>query len=203
MDLVSFLCRILKLTTGLPSTTFSTRFQLFYVSTIYRFKSGRVWKGGFKVEQLPQPPLSPPVMPSSPFHCYVDDVVHVESHGAVRMVIVDGMGSIVFVMGSRYESMVNPYLVELQAFQDAIRWCGMHGIQGVEFLGDAQVVVDQICCDVTMNARGGDILQEINGWKQQMSDLAVRFIGRQSNRVVHLVAKKALSLCPIYWYFGV
>ncbi|CAL1355822.1 unnamed protein product [Linum trigynum] len=106
----------------------------------------------------------------SPFRCFIDGAVCAESHGAAGMVIVDSAGSIIFALGFRYEGMVDPYLVELPAFRDAIRWCAMHDIQGIEYLGDAQVVVNQIHRGNMMDARGGAILQEINGWKHQMFD---------------------------------
>ncbi|CAL1353228.1 unnamed protein product [Linum trigynum] len=87
-------------------------------------------------------------------------------------------------------------VVELLTLREAINWCLDHGFSGMQFEGDAKVVIDKICQGDVRDSRMGAVLEEVVMMLAANSGFSVRFIGRDSNRVAHVVARKALSLSP-------
>ncbi|CAL1377793.1 unnamed protein product [Linum trigynum] len=130
------------------------------------------------------------------YSCFVDGAVAPGSHGAGGLVVRDAMGSVCFVKGFSYAGLVDPFLVELIAFRDAIQWCSMKGLTEVKFYGDAKVVIDKIQRSDTRDLRGGRILEEIGGIRRRFASFDIAFVGRSNNRVAHEVARKTLSLLP-------
>ncbi|CAL1399998.1 unnamed protein product [Linum trigynum] len=130
------------------------------------------------------------------YSCFVDGAVAPGSHGAGGLVVRDAMGSVCFVQGFSYAGLVDPFLVELVAFRDAIRWCFLKGLTEVKFYGDAKVVIEKIQRADTRDLRGGRILEEIGGIRWRFQSFEIDFVGRSNNRVAHEVARKTLSLLP-------
>ncbi|CAL1372559.1 unnamed protein product [Linum trigynum] len=126
--------------------------------------------------------------------CHFDGAVRSESHGAVGFVIRDDNGGVLMVRGISYEGLVDPMVIELMAFRDALRWCVGAGLAGVRFVGDAKVVIDKIHARITRDAKAGAIFQEVYILLDNHLDFSVQFVGRQNNRVAHMVAKKILDL---------
>ncbi|CAL1354845.1 unnamed protein product [Linum trigynum] len=90
----------------------------------------------------------------------------------------------------------DPMVVELLDLREAVLWCISHGFTDMRFEGDAKVVIDKILGADTSDSRMGAILEEIVQFVASSPGFSVRFVGRHSNRVAHLVARKALFLYP-------
>ncbi|CAL1371914.1 unnamed protein product [Linum trigynum] len=75
-------------------------------------------------------------------------------------------------------------------------WCTQRGLGQVRFESDAQVVINRLAKSPVQDSRAGAIFQEVQRCLAEQEEFSVRFVGRRSNRVAHLVARKALSLYP-------
>ncbi|CAL1383383.1 unnamed protein product [Linum trigynum] len=96
-----------------------------------------------------------------PFSCYVDGAVAPGSHGAGGLVIRDGMGRVCMVKGFYYAGIVDPFLVELVAFRDAVQWCLGKGMDAVWFYGDAKGVIEKIQRRDARDMKGGAYLWKL------------------------------------------
>ncbi|CAL1404113.1 unnamed protein product [Linum trigynum] len=64
------------------------------------------------------------------------------------------------------------------------------------FEGDAKVIIDKVNQAATRDNRIGVVLEEIVRCLGSHMGFSIRFVGRDSNRVAHRVARKALTLYP-------
>ncbi|CAL1375609.1 unnamed protein product [Linum trigynum] len=136
------------------------------------------------------------LQPAMPYCCFVDGAVLDGSHGAGGMVVYDGLGRVCFVQGFRYAGLVDPFLVELVAFRDAVQCRSLKGLVEVQFCGDAKVAIDKIQTRDARDVKGGRILEEIRKLRHFYQRFEVAFVGRSNNRVAHEVVRKTLSLLP-------
>ncbi|CAL1406979.1 unnamed protein product [Linum trigynum] len=135
-------------------------------------------------------------VPMGEFVMFVDGATSPGSHGAGGWALQDPTGMVVAASAALYVGIWEPALVELLAFPDALRWCLAFGFQSMVFAGDAQVVVGKIRDGEVDDVHGGMLLEEIRSMRDLFQEFRVIFVGRESNRVAHLVARKALSLSP-------
>ncbi|CAL1363306.1 unnamed protein product [Linum trigynum] len=67
----------------------------------------------------------------------------------------------IFSWGRFIPNIDDPFLAELLALRDSLRWCMAHSFTNVLFCGDAQVIVRLINAKNSAHAVGGALLQEI------------------------------------------
>ncbi|CAL1385295.1 unnamed protein product [Linum trigynum] len=101
---------------------------------------------------------------------------------------------ILVAVGFQFPGIEDPMVVEMMALREAVVWCLNRGITKVCFEGDAKVIIDKINQADTRDNRVGAILAEVVHQFASQPRFSVRFVRRRSNRVAHLVARKALSL---------
>ncbi|CAL1360746.1 unnamed protein product [Linum trigynum] len=86
--------------------------------------------------------------------------------------------------------------VEILALRDAVHWCVQRGLSVVRFEGDVKFIIDRLNQAQNNDSRAGPIFREVLSYLSEHIGFLVRFVGRRSNRVAHLMARKALSLYP-------
>ncbi|CAL1412862.1 unnamed protein product [Linum trigynum] len=118
------------------------------------------------------------------------------SHSAGGMVLFGPARTLLLDRGVQFDQMDDPAVVELLVLREAIIWCMEQGLSEVRFQGDAKVVIDKFNQADTRDSRLGAVLEEIGHYFRTQPGFSVRFVGRENNRVAHLVARKALSLYP-------
>ncbi|CAL1406463.1 unnamed protein product [Linum trigynum] len=128
--------------------------------------------------------------------CRWDGAVRKGSHAAGGMVVLCEAGVVLWAAGFHFPFMDDPVVAELLTLREAIQWCLGNGFSRMTFEGDAKVVIDKIRQGDIRDSRVGVILEEIIWLLTGTSGFSVRFVGRDGNRVAHLVARKALSLFP-------
>ncbi|CAL1408963.1 unnamed protein product [Linum trigynum] len=89
------------------------------------------------------------------FSCFVDGAAAPGSHGEGGLVVRDAMGRVCFVQGFYYAGLVDPFIVELMAFRDAIWWCSLKDFAEVKFCGDAKVVIEKVQSRDARDVKGG------------------------------------------------
>ncbi|CAL1362601.1 unnamed protein product [Linum trigynum] len=155
---------------------------------------------GLPADQAPRVQL--PIMPStshlddSHWVCMWDGATKSGSHPASRMVLFDPARTLFLARGVQFAQMDDPAVVELHVLREAIIWCMEQDLSEVRFEGDAKVIIDKINQANTRDSRLGAVLEEIDQYFRAQPGFSVRFVGRENNRVAHLVARKALSLYP-------
>ncbi|CAL1356788.1 unnamed protein product [Linum trigynum] len=128
--------------------------------------------------------------------CMWDGATKGGSHSAGGIVLFDSARTLLLARGVQFSQMDDPGMVELLVLREAIVWCMEQGLSEVRFEGDAMVIIDKINQANTRDSRLGAVLEEIGHYFLTQSGFSVRFVGRENNRVAHLVARKALSLYP-------
>ncbi|CAL1410668.1 unnamed protein product [Linum trigynum] len=128
--------------------------------------------------------------------CSFDGAVHDGSHAAGGVVLREAGGAVFAAQGLMFTGLQDPMLVELSTLRDAMRWCQHRGLEAVTFEGDAKIVIDKVNARDVCAATGGALFEEIRQLLLLSPGFRVKFVGRQNNRVAHMVAKKALSLFP-------
>ncbi|CAL1414621.1 unnamed protein product [Linum trigynum] len=128
--------------------------------------------------------------------CRWDGATKSGSHSAGGMVLLTPDRMLLLAKGVRFPSLDAPAMVELLTLREAITWCLDSGLTEVRFEGDAKVLIDKINQGDAIENWLGAILEEIGLLLCAQPGFSVRFIGRENNRVVHIVARKALSLSP-------
>ncbi|CAL1375269.1 unnamed protein product [Linum trigynum] len=128
--------------------------------------------------------------------CRWDGATRRGSHSAGGMVLLDQGGVPRMASAVRFPGMDDPMVVELLTLREAMIWCTQEGLEQVRFEGDAQVVINRLAEYPVQDSRAGAIFQEVQRYMGEREGFSVRFVGRRSNRVAHLVARKALSLYP-------
>ncbi|CAL1372399.1 unnamed protein product [Linum trigynum] len=118
------------------------------------------------------------------------------SHSAGGMVLFDPARTLLLARGVKFSQMDDPVVVELLVLREAIIWCMEQGLSEVRFEDDAKVITDKINQADTRDSRLGAVLEEIGHYFRTRPGFSMRFVGRENNRVAHLVARKALSLYP-------
>ncbi|CAL1358509.1 unnamed protein product [Linum trigynum] len=155
---------------------------------------------GLPVDRTPMiiTPVMQPTMQVGGSHlvCMWGGATKCGSHSAGGMVLLDPERRILLAKGVQFSQLDDPRMVELLVLRDAIIWCMEQGLSEVRFEGDAKVVIDKINQANTRDSRLGVVLEEIGHYFRIQSGFSVRFVGRENNRVAHLVARKALSLFP-------
>ncbi|CAL1394348.1 unnamed protein product [Linum trigynum] len=151
---------------------------------------------------LPRVP-SPPMVPRSAgsgqaagFTCQWDRATRKDLHSAGGMVLLSPSGDVLMAHGIQFQGIDDPVFMELLVLREAITWCLGQGFTGMRFEGDAKIVIDKINCKDARDNRMGSVPEEVFQYCRSSPGISVRFIGRSSNRVAHLVARKALSLYP-------
>ncbi|CAL1392876.1 unnamed protein product [Linum trigynum] len=112
------------------------------------------------------------------------------------MVRLNEVGRLLCAAGVQFPYLDDPMVVELLTLREAVRWCLASGFLLMRFEGDAKVVIDKICRADVHDSRVGTILEEIMQIFRENPGFTVRFVGRENNRVAHMVARQALSLFP-------
>ncbi|CAL1359430.1 unnamed protein product [Linum trigynum] len=155
---------------------------------------------GLPVDRGPRSTVSPPPHPSlggeGRMVCMWDGATRMGSHSAGGFVVLSPTKVIQVAEGLQFPGIDDPLVAEVLVLRDAIMWCRARGIVEVCFEGDAKVVIDKINQADASDSRIGAILAEIIHHLADCSGFSIRFVGRGSNRVAHLVARKALSLYP-------
>ncbi|CAL1372275.1 unnamed protein product [Linum trigynum] len=151
-------------------------------------------------DQVPRPPITI-VQSTSPVGdshlvCMWDGATKGGSHSAGGMVLFDPARTLLLARGVQFTQMDDPGVVELLVLRDAIMWCIEQGLSEVRFEGDAKVIIDKLNQADTRDSRLGAVLEEVAHYLRTQPGFSVRFVGRENNRVAHLVARKALSLYP-------
>ncbi|CAL1405070.1 unnamed protein product [Linum trigynum] len=126
--------------------------------------------------------------------CRWDGATRRGSHSAGGMVLVYPTGGISLAAGVQFPVIDDPMVVELLVLREAVIWCSGLGLTDVRFEGDAKVIIDKLNRGDLGDKRMGAVLEEIYNCLQTQSGYSVRFVGWRSNRVAHMVARKALSL---------
>ncbi|CAL1392885.1 unnamed protein product [Linum trigynum] len=142
-------------------------------------------------------PAPPEVeVPHFPMICLWDGATMTASHSAGGMVVKNHLGDILIAIGFQFAGIEDSLVAEALALREAILWCRDSGFVEVRFEGDAKVLIEKINQANTRDSRVGALLEEIVGAFGSMGGFSVRFVGRRSNRVAHLVARNALHLYP-------
>ncbi|CAL1367593.1 unnamed protein product [Linum trigynum] len=128
--------------------------------------------------------------------CMWDGATRRGSHSAGGMVLFDPGWTLLRAKGVQFAQIDEPMMVELLVMREAIIWCLQCGLSEVRFEGDAKVIIDKINQADTSDSRLGAVVKEICRYCGAHPGFSVRFVGRENNRVAHLVARKALSLYP-------
>ncbi|CAL1382520.1 unnamed protein product [Linum trigynum] len=128
--------------------------------------------------------------------CMWDGATKGGSHSAGGMVLLGPDRTLLLARGVQFPQLDDPMMVELLVLREAIVWCMEQGLAVVRFEGDAKVIIDRINQAIMRDSRLGAVLEEIGHYFRTQSSFSVRFVGRENNRVAHLVARKALSLYP-------
>ncbi|CAL1383817.1 unnamed protein product [Linum trigynum] len=129
--------------------------------------------------------------------CMWDGAVRPDSHSAGGIVLFSPAREVLMVKGVHFPLLGDPMTVELLVLREAISWCLANGFTNVLFEGDAKVIIDKLNQGDIRDNRVGAVLEEVLQYFRAQLGLTVRFVGRSSNRVAHMVARKALSLYPI------
>ncbi|CAL1412340.1 unnamed protein product [Linum trigynum] len=129
--------------------------------------------------------------------CMWGGAVRPGSHLAGGIVLLSTDRELLLVKGVQFHLLEDPMAVELLVLREAFLWCLGNGFTNVQFEGDAKVIIDKINQGEARDNRVGDVLEEVLHYFRIHTGLRIRFVGRRSNRVAHLVARKALSLNPI------
>ncbi|CAL1411943.1 unnamed protein product [Linum trigynum] len=125
-----------------------------------------------------------------------DGAIRPGSHSAGGLVLLSPTRSVLMVKGVQLHLLEDPMAVELIVLREAVLWCLANNLTSVQFEGDAKVIIDKINQGDIRDNRVGVILEEVVHYFRTHPEFRIRFIGRRSNRVAHLVARKALSLYP-------
>ncbi|CAL1406945.1 unnamed protein product [Linum trigynum] len=112
------------------------------------------------------------------------------------MVVMDQSGMVLMAKGVQFAGIDDPLLAEILSLLEALLWYSGTGFDKMRFEGDAKTIIDKINQADTRDSRAGALLEEVLICLSNHSGFSVRFVGRRSNSVAHLVAKKALHLYP-------
>ncbi|CAL1408755.1 unnamed protein product [Linum trigynum] len=134
--------------------------------------------------------------PGAGIVCQWDGATRKGSHSAGGWVLYDMAGAVFLASGIQFPGIDEPAVVELLLLREAIFWCLAHGFTEVRFEGDAKMIIDKINKAEARDNQLGAVLEEVIHAVGSSPGFSVRFIGRSSNRAAHLVARKALALCP-------
>ncbi|CAL1381107.1 unnamed protein product [Linum trigynum] len=113
--------------------------------------------------------------------------------GAIDFVGFASQNVISFAFGRSYAEVHDPFVIELLALRDAMRWCLSHSVTNVLFCGDAQVVIRMVSAKDSNHALGGAILKEVQVLRTSLARVSFHFAPRRYNRAAHTVAKQALA----------
>ncbi|CAL1387380.1 unnamed protein product [Linum trigynum] len=136
-----------------------------------------------------------PVDPCVPV-CMWDGATRSGSHAAGGMVILTPAREILWIKGVQFPGVDDPAVAELLVLREAMVWCCEHGLEAVRFEGDAKVIIDKIRMRDSRDGQMGAVLEEVVQLFAAHAGFSIRFVGRDYNRVAHVVARKALSLFP-------
>ncbi|CAL1395371.1 unnamed protein product [Linum trigynum] len=155
-------------------------------------------KGPLVVTQMGAPAGGPHLHPTGEDSviCMWDSAVRQGSHSAGGVVLLTPTREVWMAKGFQFPCIDDPMVVELLVLREAMWWCLEAGLSGVRFEGDAKVLIDKINQKDARDDRVGAVLEELLQICSSSPGFRVRFVGRRSNRVAHLVACKALSLYP-------
>ncbi|CAL1357271.1 unnamed protein product [Linum trigynum] len=128
--------------------------------------------------------------------CMWDGAVRSGSHSVGGLVLLSPEREVLLVEGVQFPGIDDPLVVELVSLREAVLWCQSFGWEDITFEGDAKIIIDKINLRDARDSRLGAVLDEIIHIFAGNPGFSVRFVGRRSNRVAHLVARKALSLFP-------
>ncbi|CAL1361006.1 unnamed protein product [Linum trigynum] len=155
---------------------------------------------GLPADQAPRPQIpimqSPTQVGDSHLVCMWDGATKGVSHSAGGMVLFDPARTLLLARGVQFSQMDDLVVVELLVLREAIIWCVEQGLSEVHFEGDAKVIIDKINQADTRDSKLDAVLEEIAHYFRTQPGFSVRFVGRENNRVAHLVARKTLSLYP-------
>ncbi|CAL1353003.1 unnamed protein product [Linum trigynum] len=156
-----------------------------------------------RAQAIPSPPLAvtvpqhlPVPQEGSGVVCRWDGATRTVSHAAGGMVVLCSGDGVLLAKGIQFLSIEDPVVAEVLALREAVRWCIARGFGEVCFEGDAKVIIDKVRRREAEDSRMGAVLSEVVQLFVAHPGLSIRFVGRRSNRVAHLVARKAISLYP-------
>ncbi|CAL1395136.1 unnamed protein product [Linum trigynum] len=110
------------------------------------------------------------------------------------MIMFNWAREVLLAKGIQFQLIDDPMVVELLVLCEAILWCLDLGFTYVIFEGDGKVIIDKVNRADARDNRMGVVLEEIVHYLAAHPGFSIRFVGHGSNRVAHLVARKALSL---------
>ncbi|CAL1363270.1 unnamed protein product [Linum trigynum] len=175
----------------------------FLPSTMFRQMESQVaeWTSAQEaaVQTRPIPPIplmsrnpGPPTIPSGATLVHFDGATKASVGGAIGFVGFSGNQLVIFAFGRFYDFISDPFLIELIALRDALRWCLSHSITNVSFCGDAQVIIRMVNAKDTSHALGGALLSEVQTLRSSLQRVSFHFAPRRYNRAAHFVAKQVL-----------
>ncbi|CAL1382286.1 unnamed protein product [Linum trigynum] len=126
--------------------------------------------------------------------CMWDGAVSANSHSTAGLILKDEGGNVLLAKGVFFPNIVDPLVAETLGLREGIQWCQALGIHQVRFEGDAKVLIEKVNAKDARDGRVGAIISEILSLLEVNGGFRVRFVGRNSNRVAHSMARKALSL---------
>ncbi|CAL1404945.1 unnamed protein product [Linum trigynum] len=128
--------------------------------------------------------------------CMWDGATRRGSHSAGGLILANHARECLLARGVQFQAVDDPMVAELLVLREAVVWCLELGFFNVSFEGDAKVIIDKINSADTRDNRLGAVLVEIVQYFRAHTGFSIRFVGREHNRVAHVVARKALSLYP-------
>ncbi|CAL1404143.1 unnamed protein product [Linum trigynum] len=149
-------------------------------------------RGGYS-HGRPRPAPPSPSCPAGGVLIHFDGATRHGEGGCIGFVGFSEAGSPIYACGKYYESISDPFLMELLALRDAMDWCLTRGIVSVCFCGDSQLVIRRVSENIIEHDRGGAILEEVRVLKSSFTFIRFVFSPRRTNRAAHCVAKTALA----------
>ncbi|CAL1377023.1 unnamed protein product [Linum trigynum] len=128
--------------------------------------------------------------------CKWDGAINHASHSAGGVVVMNPAGEVLRAKGVQFVGVDEPLVAEMLTLHEAVLWCIASGFTEVQFEGDDKVIIDKFNHADIRDSRIGALLEEVLHCLSNHSGFSVRFVGRRSNRVAHLVARKTLLLYP-------
>ncbi|CAL1371368.1 unnamed protein product [Linum trigynum] len=134
-------------------------------------------------QHLPSPTAcrnsTPPTIPSGFMLVHFDGATKESFGGAIGFVGFASQNVVSFAYGRSYAEVHDPFLIELLALRDAMRWCLSHSVTNVLFCGDAQVFIRMVSAKDSNHALGGAILNEVQVLRTSLARVLFHFAPRR------------------------
>ncbi|CAN1822882.1 hypothetical protein LINPERHAP1_LOCUS30133 [Linum perenne] len=149
---------------------------------------------------VPGPPRDPgPPPPPGWIKINVDASTRPDSAGGVvGFVARNAEGHVLESRARVFQGQTNVTSLELLGFREAVSWARTNNLACVIFEGDSLEVVSQLRNQNPLHSSCGAIFDEVLSSCSAFSHYSFQYVPRLCNRAADFVAKKALSLYPLY-----